>query len=286
MKFWQVVSWNDTDHMVAIARCAQDLGFEGLILADHPIMPGNIESAYPYSEDGKPPMTDEMEFPDPLITFAAMASVTSSLRMMTGVYLLGLRHPVVAAKDIATLARLSGGRFSLGIGSGWLKEEHDLLGVDFHTRGRRLNESIEVMRHLWRGEPVDYQGEFFNFEQLRIRPYPAQPVPIIGGGTSALALQRAARLCDGWYGPGNTVAELRPLLANLKAYREASALPWQDYEITAPMTEPLTPALCDELTGMGVHGVVNYPFLFGCSSNASLAQKQDYMAQFATRFGL
>lgn len=284
MKFWQVVSWNQTEHMVEVAKTAEAVGFDGLILAEHAVMPKHISPAYPYSEDGKPPMSDAMEFADPLITFGATAAVTERMRFMTGVYLLGLRHPLEAAKEIATLAKLSNHRFLLGIGSGWLKEEYELLGVDFHRRGKRLNECIDIVRQLWSGETVTYQGEFFDFEAIQIRPYPDQAVPIMGGGTSPLALKRSAILCDGWYGPGNTVEELPALLDTLKRLREAAGLPWEGFEIVAPIATPLNDDMLSQLEKLGVHGVVNYPFLFGCGSEATLNEKCDYMGAFAQRF--
>lgn len=280
MKYWQVVSWNETEHMQAVAESAETLGFEGLILAEHPIMLKHLQPAYPYSGDGVPPMTDDMEFPDPLITFAATAAVTRRLRFMTGVYLLGLRHPLTVAKQIATLARLSNNRFSLGIGSGWMREEHELLGVDFDTRGRRLNESIDIVRKLWEGEAVSHDGDFFQFPATQIRPFPTRQVPIIGGGTSAPALRRSALRCDGWYGPGNQLEELPQHLESLKQMRAQAELPWEGFEITAPLNGPLTPQTAERLAEIGVHGTVNYPFIFGCGVGASIEQKQDYMAAF------
>ena len=95
-----------------------------------------------------------MEFADPLISFAAVAAVTERLRMMTGIYVLPLRHPIEAAKNMATLARLSNDRFSVGIGAGWLKEEFDQMGVAFNTRGQRMDEMLTIMRGLWSGKPV------------------------------------------------------------------------------------------------------------------------------------
>lgn len=283
MQFWQVISWCETEHIPAVAKAAEALGFDGLILAEHIYYPRkrDVASPYPYAPDGSSPMTDDMEFPDPLIAFAAAATVTQRLQFMTGIYILPLRHPIEVAKNVATLDRLSNGRFSLGIGSGWLKEEYDQLGVDFSSRGRRMDESIEILRLLWQGTPSSYNGEFFQFPDLQIRPVPSAPVPIIGGGLSGPALRRSARVCDGWYGPGCDLDQLSEVIGHLKKLRHETELPWEDYSVIAPLNEPITLELAHRLASMGVTGTVNYPFLFGIGPGASIAQKEDYMARFA-----
>lgn len=286
MKFWQVVSWCETEHLLAVAKKAEELGYEGLILAEHIYYPMQVDSKYLYSKDGSSPQHNGMEFPDPLITFAAIAAVTKRLRMMTGIYVLPLRHPIEVAKNIATLAKLSDDRFSLGIGSGWLKEEFDQFGVDFKTRGRRMDESMDIMRSLWTGEAVTHRGEFFQLQDVQIRPRPNQNIPILGGGISSKALTRSATRCEGWYGPGNTLEELPGILQSLRSQREASGQSWQDYEVIAPLATPLDPASARALEALGVSGTVNYPFLFGIGPGASLADKLAYMEDFSSRMGL
>lgn len=283
MQFWQVVSWCETEHIPGVAQAAEALGFDGLILAEHIYYPRthDVASSYPYSPDGKSPMTDDMEFPDPLIAFAAAAMVTRSLQFMTGVYILPLRHPIEVAKNVATLDRLSNGRFALGIGTGWLKEEYDQFGVDFASRGRRMDESIEVLRMLWQDAARGYEGEFFQFPELQIRPVPAAPVPIIGGGLSGPALRRSARVCDGWYGPGCSIDQLSSVMEQLQDLRSEAGLPWDNYSVIAPLQEPMTLELARRLAAMGVTGTVNYPFLFGVGAGSSIAEKEDYMARFA-----
>jgi len=283
MEFWQVVSWCETGDFVEVARVAEEAGFDGLILADHVFYPHRVDSPYPYAPDGRSPMSDELEFPDPLIAFAAAAAATQRLRFMTGVYLLGLRHPVEVARNTATLAVISGGRFALGVGSGWLAEEYAQMGVDFATRGARLDECITVLRELWRGERVSHAGRFFRFEELRVRPAPPDPIPLVGGGVSGAALRRAATLCDGWYGPGNLLDELPPIVSRLRELRERADLPWEGFRLTAPLLTPLDAAGIRALDAMGVHATVNYPFLFGCGPGTTIAEKTRYMESFAER---
>ena len=284
MKFWQVISWCETEHLVEVARHAEQLGFEGVILAEHIYYPKHSRSHYFYSEDGRSIQNADMPFPDPLISFAAMASVTQRLKMLTGIYVLPLRHPIEAAKNMATLAVLSDNRFMLGFGAGWLQEEFEQFGVDFHRRGGRLDEMLTIMQALWRGEEVSFHGEHFQLDDVNIRPYPSKPVPLIGGGHSGAALRRAVRSCDGWYGPRNTLAELRTQVPALLQARREAGLPTEGYEVIAPLTEPLTPDAVTEMSALGVTATVSYPFLFGIGPDASLAQKKAYMDDVAARF--
>jgi probable F420-dependent oxidoreductase len=183
MQFWQSLSFTEPEHLLELARIAEQAGFTGVLVSDHLFHPQRFEAAYPYTADGLPPFTPETPWPDPFVTIGAMAGATTRLRFSMAIYILPLRHPLEVAKAAATVAVLSGGRFALGCGAGWMKEEFTQLGVDFHTRGRRYDESIEVLRKVWAGGMVEHHGRFFDFEPLRMEPVPPAPLPIwIGGG--------------------------------------------------------------------------------------------------------
>ena len=139
MKFWQAVTWAETEQLIEIAKFAEECGFEGLMGGDHALWPNSLEPAYPYSDSGYPPQVEESEYPDQWVSIAAMAASTTTLKFTTGVYILPLRNPIEVAKATATLSILSGGRFILGAGAGWMKEEFDVYAVDFSTRGKRLD---------------------------------------------------------------------------------------------------------------------------------------------------
>lgn len=284
MEYWQVISWCETDHIVEVAQHAEKLGFTGLILAEHIYYPQETTSRYYYSEDGESVQNPEMEFPDPLISFAAAAAVTETLQFMTGIYVVPLRHPVELAKNLATLARLSNNRVHLGLGAGWLKEEFDQFGVDFSTRGARTDAMLSIMQDLWRGEPVSYSDQHFHIDKIQIRPVPTKPVPLIGGGHSAPALKRAVNVCDGWYGPGNTVEELENIVPKLYAMRAESPRATEPFRVIAPLLESLNDRVLSRLEDIGVHATVNYPFLYGCGPGASLDEKKRYMDNFAEQF--
>ncbi len=138
---------------------------------------------------------------DGLIQAATALALEERLRVVVGVYLLALRHPVPVARQIASLCESAPGRLTLGVGVGGEdRHEVEICGVDPRTRGRRTNESLAALRGLLSGEPTSFDGEFFRFEDAWIRPAPEPPVPLLVGGRSDAAVRRAARLGDGWLG--------------------------------------------------------------------------------------
>ena len=220
MKFWQAITWCETEQLPGIARFAEEVGFHGLMGGDHAVYPETIAPDYPYADDGVPPMQPDDEYPDQTAIFAAMAAVTRRLRFTTGVYVLPLRNPHEVARATATLAILSGGRFVLGVGVGWMKEEFDIYGVDFRRRGRRTDEMIEVLQKLWTGRMVEHHGEHFDFPRVQLSPAPGEPPPLYIGGASEVALCRAARVGDGYIGAGTDPDEVPGLLQRLGELRE------------------------------------------------------------------
>jgi alkanesulfonate monooxygenase SsuD/methylene tetrahydromethanopterin reductase-like flavin-dependent oxidoreductase (luciferase family) len=150
---------------------------------------------------------------------------------------LPLRNPIEVAKAAGTLARLSNNRIILGVGSGWMKEEFEVYGVDFKTRGKRMNEMIDVMRKLWAGGYVEHHGEFFDFPPLQLSPAPDQLVPVYVGGSSDLALKRAARTGQGWIGTGHDVDEVPGILHKLKEFRCEYGRDKESFETVIPVNQ-------------------------------------------------
>ena len=184
-----------------LAQAADEAGFESIWTVEHTVVPGAYESAYPYSPDGKMAGgRDDFPLPDPLIWMAFVASHSRRIRFGTGILIVPQHNPVVAAKQIATLDHMTGGRLLLGIGVGWLKEEFDAIGAPFDDRGRRTDEYVEAMRELWGAEKPTYHGEYVHFEAAYCRPQPVNgSVPIVVGGHSKAAARRAGRLGDGFF---------------------------------------------------------------------------------------
>lgn len=235
MKFWQSISWAEADQLVEIAKFAEATGFHGVVNSEHLFLTKKTDSPYPYTEDGKMNHALDYDYPDVWSSFAAMAAVTTTLHFSSSVYLLPLRNPIEVAKQAGTCALISGNRVTVGFGVGWQKEEFDQMGVDFHTRGKRTDEMIEVMRKLWAGGVVSHHGRFFNFDDIEMRPVPTQPVPFYCGGISAAALRRAATLCDGFMGPGHTLDAVPHLMADLNRLRAEAGRDHLPFETVVPL---------------------------------------------------
>lgn len=280
MKFWQAVSFMEPEQLVGVAQAAEEAGFHGLLLADHLFFPAKLGSKYPYSEDGAPMFDGRTPFPDPWTTIAAMAAVTKRLHFATFVFILPLREPIQLAKTLGTLSLLAGGRVALGAGAGWIREEFDALGIDFHTRGKRMDEMVEAMRKLWSGEVVEHHGRFFDFAPLQMSPAPPRDVPIWFGGLSDVAMRRATALGDGWLGVGNTPEEAAQILAKLRALRAAGPRASRPFDTIVPLTTPLEPDTLRRLGEQGMTGANCFPFSFTLGPRSTLAQKREQMLRF------
>lgn len=196
-----------------VARAAEAAGFESLITVEHVVWPTRYTSRYPYAPDGRLPGGPGTLLPDPLIWMAHVAAVTTTLRLITGVLVVPQRNPLVLAKEVATLDHLSGGRISLGIGVGWLREEFAALGVPFEGRGARTDESIAAMRALWAGDDASFEGKLVRFEGMSCNPKPVRgAVPILVGGHSEQAARRAGRLGDGFFPATGIQGPVEPLI--------------------------------------------------------------------------
>ena len=182
-----------------IAKKAEELGFESIWYAEHPAVP--VHSASPFPATGGPIPENYSHFSDPYISLARASAVTRTIKLCTGITLVPERNPLLLAKGIAVLDRVSGGRFVFGIGTGWLREETELMGGDFDHRWSQTRESIEVMKELWTQQDPSFQGRFHRFSGMKFSPKPAQNphVPLIIGGSSRAAIRRAARLGNGWH---------------------------------------------------------------------------------------
>lgn len=240
-----------TEWYVPVAKASEEAGFGHLALSDHVFYPQELNTKYPYTPDGKPQYDPAWDFPDPFVTMASIAAATERILMHTAVFILPLRDPVLLAKQLGTLARLSGDRVRLGVGVGWMREEFDVVGPAFNTRGRRMDEMIEVMRTLWQGGFVEHHGEFFDVPSCDMRPAPHRSVPIWIGGHSEVALRRAARN-DGWVGAQYRVAEIEQHCVTLRGYREELGVADQPYDIVVSALALPTP---DNLERLEAHGV-------------------------------
>ncbi len=223
-----------------IATVAEELGFDSLMIGDHIVIPKKITAPWPYDEyvGGKTPYGayTEMEWLDPFDTMAFLAGVTEKVRLGISVLIVPYRHPFDVARRVATVDVLSGGRFVLGIGVGWLEDEFRLLEIPFKERAQRTREYVQVMKLLWTQEKPRFQGKFVQVnEDLNLLPYPLQKPhpPIWVGGESTPALKRVAELGDGWH-IGLVLPERIPQkLQELKQLMEKAGRDFAKLELTA-----------------------------------------------------
>jgi probable F420-dependent oxidoreductase len=195
--------------------------------SDHVLIPEHVESYYPYRANGRWDYPADSKWMDPLLSLAWVAAAAPSLQIGTSVLVAPLRHPVLLAKQIATLDFLSGGRVILGLGAGWMKEEADVLNTSFEDRGSRLHEMIALMRHLWTGESADFRGRYWTVTNARMHPTPVRGrVPIALGGHSPAAIRRAARVADAWLPHARQPDQLREEITQLRAECERSGRGW------------------------------------------------------------
>jgi len=210
-----------------LGQICEENGIESVWTVEHVIVPGGYASEYPYAKDGKMPGGDDAPVPDPLVWLTWVGAHTTTLRLATGILILPQRNPVVLAKEVATLDLLTGGRVTLGIGVGWLEEEFDAIGVPFAERAARTDEHVAVMRALWTGTAVDFDGEFTTLRAAHSFPHPAQgSVPIVVGGHTKAAARRAGRLGDGFFPGKGDWSELQPVMreAAVEAGRDPDAI--------------------------------------------------------------
>ena len=202
--------------LLGFAHRMEALGYDSLWASDHIVIPYAIASRYPYNPTGDFPLAPATTFLEPLVALGLVAGVTARIRLGTTVLVLPHRHPVLAAKMLATLDHLAPGRVILGAGVGWMKEEIELFGVPYKQRGAWSDEAIRVMKSCWRDERVSHRGEFVRFEGLGVAPKPAQgTIPIWIGGHTPRALRRVAALGDGWHAAFPSAAKMTAGLADL-----------------------------------------------------------------------
>lgn len=283
MKFWQTLTWAETEQLADIAESAEQFGFEGVLLSDHLFIPKEINSPYPYSADGKPSFHESSQYPDPWSVAGAILSRTTTLKVSCSLMVYTLRHPIEVAKSAATLSVLSGGRFALGLGVGWGEEMYRAMDIDFKSRGRRADESVEIMRKLWSPGWHSHQGEFFEFDEIMQSPQPKEPVPIYFGGHSKAAMGRAAKVGDGWIGSGNTLEQLPGIMNSIYELR-AQYKRSGPFETIIGMNETPSRELFEEMAELGVTSAVSYPFKYTLGERSSLIDKQNLMRDFAQTF--
>ncbi|WP_051265520.1 TIGR03619 family F420-dependent LLM class oxidoreductase [Nakamurella lactea] len=247
------------DQYLPLAIRAEQLGFHTLWLADHVVTPLDYDKVYPYNSAGDPGYRAETPLTDVAVTLGFLAGRTERIRLGAGVFVLPMRNPFHVARSFAALQNLSGGRLTLGLGTGWMREEFEAVGVPFRRRGDRTDEMLEVLDLLWSGRPVEYHGKFIDFPSVHFAGAPEQPIPYVFGGHSPAALRRAARVGSGWFGPNLDLAATAELTGQIDAERGRLGRTG-DFTHYVRLVGDLTPETVDRYAGAGFRHLVFAPF--------------------------
>ena len=242
----------------AVAQAADHHGFATLWAGEHVVMVDDSMSTYPYAEDGKIAVPAVADWLDPLICLSFAAAATTRIGIATGVLLLPEHNPVHVAKQAASLDRLSNGRFTLGIGIGWSREEFDALGVPFAHRAKRTAEYVAAIRTLWRDDIASFSGSFVDFDAIRVNPKPVRDrrIPIMLGGNSDAALRRVVGWGDGWYGFNlDGVAAVADRVELIGQLCRAAGRDRADLSLAVALTQP-QPADVSALAELGIDELV------------------------------
>lgn len=207
-----------------LAQKAEEVGFHSIWAVEHAVVPLEYASTYPYDDGGRLfKGASQLDHSDPLIWLAFAAAATTKIRLATGILILPQRNPLIAAKEIASLDRLSNGRLDLGIGDGWLREEFEALGVPFEARGARTDEYLRALKVLWSETEAEFHGNFVDFAPVYCQPKPTQqPIPILVGGHSDRAAQRAGELGDVFFPAERPIETLVSLHSLARQHAEKS----------------------------------------------------------------
>jgi probable F420-dependent oxidoreductase len=280
VKFCFALSFSPLDQYVALAKAADEYGWDAVACSDHVVNPETITSVYPYTADGGRRWEPFTEWPDCWVSIGAMAAVTERLQFFTNVYVLPMRNPFSIAKAVGTAAVLSDNRVALGIGMGWMAEEFAALEQPFARRGKRADEMIEVLRTLWSGGWVEHHGEFYDFGKLEMTPTPTQQVPIFVGGISEPAFKRAARN-DGWVSDMHTIEEFAEIRRKLDAERAAIGRSDTEFAMVGSCVDAFDYDGYRRLEEVGVTHLLTMPWAFYSGFTDDLQERIDGIRRFA-----
>jgi probable F420-dependent oxidoreductase len=221
VKFGLAFGALNPNRWVSVARVADRLGYESLWVPEHLVLP-IATAGSPLEGIGHPPLDPTVPVFDVFAYLGYLAATTKSICLGTYVYNIGLRHPFVTARAAATVDVLSDGRLYLGVGASWLRAEWEASGLDFDSRGARVDEAISVCQMLWTEPVVEHHGRFYDFDPVAFEPKPVQAggVPLHVGGDGPAAIRRAARFGSGWAPINHTLAQLRPAVGRLEQLSE------------------------------------------------------------------
>lgn len=278
------------DDLLALARAAERLGFEGIWLGEHYANPASYGSKHPGEHGHAEVKEDDILGPhvtlyDPWFTLGAVAGATTKLKIGTAITIVPLMDPLLLARATATAHHVSGGRFRLGTGAGWLEEEFTILGVPFAERGARLDEAIAIMRKAWAGGYFTHEGKHFQYPSQQVTKEPT-PVPLVCGGNSGAALRRVVRAADAWMNSAMvTIESAVELRATIEAERRKAGHESDlDYFLRpeAPERDVVRPFIEEGFENIVLWG----PHVWPMGGPLTAAEKEERLGEIAARLGV
>jgi len=283
MRFSYAESMCDPTHYVPLAKAAEEAGWSSFIVPDSICYPEVSDSKYPYTPDGDRRFLEDKPFIEPFSLIPALAAVTTRLRFTTFVVKLPIRQPVLVAKSVSSVAVLSNNRFGFGIGTSPWIEDFQVCGQDWHSRGKRMDEMIAIIRGLLRGGFFEFHGRHYDIPSVKLWPVPSAPVPILIGGHAEPALRRAARAGDGWMHAGSD--DLAKLIRRLGELRRECGREREPFEIHAISLDAYDLDGVRRLEDSGVTDLIvgfRNPYIERIDSQ-TLPQKIELLQQYAER---
>jgi probable F420-dependent oxidoreductase len=282
VRFSYAESMVDPSMYLDLATAADQAGYHSMVVPDSLCYPEVSDSTYPFSPDHTREFLEDKPFIEPFSLIPAMGVVTERIRFITFVLKLPMRHPVLVAKQATSVAVLTDNRLSLGVGVSPWPDDYQLLELPWEGRGKRMDESIAVVRGLSAGGYFEFHGEVFDFPSVKISPVPSKPIPILVGGHAPAALRRAAR-ADGWMHGGGDPEDLPGLLDKLAQIRKTDGTADQPFEIHVISLDAYSVDGIHRLAEQGVTDVIvgfRWPYAVGPDTEV-LQQKLDNLRRFA-----
>jgi probable F420-dependent oxidoreductase len=283
MRFSYAESMTEPAFYAPLARAAEEAGYDTFVVPDSIAYPRESDTTYPFNPDGSREFLEDKPFIEPFSLIPALGAVTTTLRFVTFVVKLPIRHPVMVAKQAASVAVLTDNRFLFGVGTSPWPEDYELLDVPWERRGKRMNEAIDVIRGLTAGGFFEYHGEVFDVPAVKMSPAPSRPVPILIGGHGEAALRRAAVMGDGWMHGGGDPADLPGLLARLAELRAEAGRTDAPFETHVISMDAFSVDGVRRLEEQGVTDVIvgfRWPYVVGPDTEP-LQTKIDSLRRFA-----
>jgi probable F420-dependent oxidoreductase len=285
MKFTLAVALSPPEQYGPLAEAAEEAGWDAICVPDSIFWSESMSAKYPYTRDGERFWGPDTPFLSPWIAISWMAAQTESLFFYTNVLKLAVREPLLVAKQVTSLATLCDNRLGFGAGLGWLPEEFEWCGADYKTRGKRANEALEILKLLFEGGEVSYDGEYYSFGKIVMSPTPSQPVPIYIGGHSKPALRRAAKYGDGWASAMIGTDELLQIVQKLRELRKEYGREDEPFEIQTAIRDVFDLDGYKRLEDGGVTDVIAQPWMLrGVAPNGPVEEKIDALRWYADKF--